>query len=142
MTRGRFPDRLVLASRNQKKLGEIQQQLEPLGIQLSAVSDFAAAPVVEETGQTFEENADLKAVQTATAIGQWCIADDSGLMVDALGGEPGVYSSRYAGEEASDEENNAKLLESLGAVPAGQRAAQPAAGKSGRRRCAHGLLGE
>ncbi|GAB4178321.1 MAG: XTP/dITP diphosphatase [Terrimicrobiaceae bacterium] len=80
------------------------------------VNDLSAAigvPVVEETGSTFEENATLKAVLASLHWEGWVIADDSGLEVDALGGEPGVRSARYAGEEATDEENNSLLLERL-----------------------------
>jgi len=115
---------IVLASRNRKKAGEFAELLRPHAIELRIAADFPAAPVVEETGATFAENAALKAGKTARALGRWCLADDSGLMVDALDGAPGVHSARYAGPQASDAENNEKLLGALAGVPADQRGAR------------------
>ncbi len=115
---------LVVASRNAKKVREIADLLAPLRISVSTVAEFPAAPEVEETGTTFAENAALKAATVARAIGQWTLADDSGLAVDALDGAPGVYSARYAGPEATDADNNAKLLEQLRDVPDSNRGAQ------------------
>ena len=114
---------LVVASRNAKKCGELERLLHPLGVQVRSVVEYSEAPDVEETGTTFAENAALKATQVAKAIREWTIADDSGLQVDHLQGAPGVYSARYAGEGASDAENNVKLLEELqGVAPAGRGA--------------------
>ena len=104
--------RLVLATRNAHKTREFAQML---GAEFE-VRDLAGAPEaapVEETGLTFAENAMLKAVAISKQIPELVVADDSGLEVDALGGAPGVYSARYAGERASDAENVAKLLDEL-----------------------------
>ena len=116
--------RIVLASRNVKKTIEIARLLAPVGVEVLSLDEFSDAPPVEETGTTFAENAALKAGQTALATGEWALADDSGLIVDALNGEPGVYSARYAGEDASDADNNAKLLEALTGVPSEKRTAR------------------
>ena len=115
---------MVLASRNRKKARELAELLPPLPVQLQSVADFPAAPEVEETGTTFAENAALKAATVARAVGQWTLADDSGLAVDALDGAPGVYSARYAGPGAGDVQNNAKLLGELREVPDELRGAQ------------------
>lgn len=97
----------------------------PWGIRvLTAEEAGVALTDVEETGQTFEENAYLKAESGCRESGLPCIADDSGLEVDALGGAPGVYSARYAGEHGNDQKNNALLLKNLQAVPAQQRTAR------------------
>ncbi len=119
MTRKR---RLVLASDNAGKLQELQ---ELLGDRFELVSQRELGVTgAEETGTSFEENALLKARHAAAVTGLPAIADDSGLEVDALGGAPGVYSSRYAGEAADDAANNARLLAELQDVPARQRAAR------------------
>jgi XTP/dITP diphosphohydrolase len=115
---------VVIASRNRKKFIELAELLQPYNIRLFNPVDFPQAPHVEESGETFAENAALKASETARALGHWTLADDSGLMVDALGGAPGVYSARYAGPGATDAENNAKLLRELADVPIPQRQAQ------------------
>ena len=114
---------VVLASRNEGKLAEMQALLAPLGWKLRLVSDFTqqAAP---ETAPTFVENALLKARHAAEVSGLPAIADDSGLEVDALNGAPGVYSARYAGEGASDSQNNQKLLAALKNVPDPARTAR------------------
>jgi len=98
---------IVLASRNRGKLSEIREILAGFPAEFVTAED-AGAPEVEETGLTFEENARLKAVEVARATGHWAIADDSGLEVPALDGEPGVRSSRYS-VEGTDDANNAKL---------------------------------
>lgn len=116
--------RIVLASRNAKKAIEIARLLAPVGVEVLSLDQFPDAPAVEETGTTFADNAALKAGLTALATGEWALADDSGLMVDALNGEPGVYSARYAGEDATDADNNAKLLKSLTGVPGEKRTAR------------------
>ena len=108
--------RVVLASGNAGKLRELHALLAPLGMDVVAQSDFDISGV-EETGQSFVENAILKARHAARVSGLPAIADDSGIMVDALGGAPGIYSARYAGEGASDEENLDMLLENLKDVP-------------------------
>lgn len=113
--------RLVVGSRNQKKLLEIAQLLEPHGITVIGIADFADIPEVVEDGDTFAANAAKKAAETARAINEWVLAEDSGLSVDALGGAPGVYSARYSGEGATDERNNQKLLTELAGVPPEKR---------------------
>lgn len=108
---------IVLASRNQHKLREIRTLLRGLRIRLLPLPE--GIPPVEETGATFLENATLKAVAYSRATGKLCLAEDSGIEVDALGGAPGVRSSRYSG--GGDEENNRKLLEALKDVPEEKR---------------------
>lgn len=115
--------RLVVGSRNQKKLVEITQLLKPHGIEVVGIADFADIPDVVEDGDTFAANAAKKATETATAINEWVLAEDSGLSVDVLGGEPGVYSARYSGEGATDERNNQKLLKELAGHPVERRTA-------------------
>ena len=93
----------IAATHNENKIKEFDRILKPLGISvISAEECGAKLPEVNETGKTFAENAELKAKSACKATGMPAIADDSGLMVDALGGRPGVYSARYAGEGASD----------------------------------------
>jgi XTP/dITP diphosphohydrolase len=117
------PHRLVLASSNQGKVAELLDLLSGWDCQVIPQSDFAT-PSIEETGDSFVENALLKAHAAAHHCGLPAIADDSGLEVDALDGAPGIYSARYAGSEASDADNNLKLLEDLRAVPLQQRSAR------------------
>jgi len=114
---------LVLASRNAKKAAEVDALLEPHGIGVKAVSEFGDLPEVIEDGDSFEENANKKASQTAKHIGQWTIGEDSGLCVDALKGAPGIYSARFSGENATDASNNQLLIEKLSDLPAAKRAA-------------------
>ncbi|MBD8636542.1 RdgB/HAM1 family non-canonical purine NTP pyrophosphatase [Stenotrophomonas sp. CFBP 13725] len=115
--------RLVLASHNAGKLKEMQAMLADLPLQIVSA---AAAGVgdVPETGLTFVENALIKARAACQASGMPALADDSGLIVDALGGAPGLYSARYAGSPTDDAANNAKLLADLRDVPASQRTAR------------------
>lgn len=94
--------KLVLASKNRKKLEEMQEILSTLGVEVVLEADVGADVEVEETGATFEENAELKAVAVMQATGLPAIADDSGLCVDALNGAPGVYSARYGGDDLDD----------------------------------------
>ncbi len=115
--------RLVVGSRNRKKLKEITQLLEPHGIEVVGIADFADIAEVIEDGSTFAENAAKKARETAMAINEWVLAEDSGLSVDALGGAPGVYSARFSGEGATDERNNQKLLAELSGVTQEKRGA-------------------
>ena len=100
---------LVLASRNAGKTGELRGLLKNFPVELKNLDDFGSIPPVEEDGTTFDENAYKKAAFTAKVLGLPTLADDSGLEVDALGGLPGVHSARYAGPNASDTDNSAKL---------------------------------
>ena len=104
--------RIVMATDNKGKLAEIRQILEGSELDIVPQSDYDFEPA-EETGDTFLENALLKARRAAVETGLIAIADDSGLVVDMLGGGPGVYSARYAGDDATDEQNVDKLLQSL-----------------------------
>ena len=108
-----FDTPLVLATRNKGKIVEFKDLFENTGITLKSLDDFGPIPEVVEDGETFEDNAVKKAQFTARVLGFPAIADDSGLVVEALGGRPGVYSSRYAGEGATDELNNLKLLKEM-----------------------------
>jgi XTP/dITP diphosphohydrolase len=101
---------LVLATKNVGKLKELQQLLRDFPVEIKSLADFGPIPEVEEDGETFDDNAYKKAAFTARALGLPAIADDSGLVVEALGGAPGVRSARYAGENATDRENIDKLL--------------------------------
>ncbi len=114
---------IVLGTNNKKKLLELDLLLGPLGFDLKTLSDFPNAVEVEETGTTFAENAALKATVQAKNLNQWVVGEDSGLSVDALDGKPGVYSARYAGADADDAANNAKLLHELRDVPYAKRTA-------------------
>jgi len=114
---------LVVATRNAGKLKEIRRLLEGVGIQARGVGEFAAIPDVEEDGDTFAANALKKAQTVARLTGLACLADDSGLVVDALGGRPGVHSARYAGPGADDAANNRKLLAELAGVAEAERGA-------------------
>src|SRR5699024_10638233 len=115
--------KLVLASKNQHKLLEMEHILRDLGLEVVLESQVGVDVDVEETGTTFLENAALKARAVMEASGMAAIADDSGLMVDALDGAPGVYSARY-GNLDSDQARTSYLLENLKDVPAGKRGAQ------------------
>ncbi|MGE0759517.1 MAG: RdgB/HAM1 family non-canonical purine NTP pyrophosphatase [Pirellulaceae bacterium] len=114
---------LVLGTRNRKKAEELVDLLEPHGFELRTLADYPHALEVDETGSTFAENAALKATVQARHLGAWVLGEDSGLKVDALGGAPGVYSARYSGPEATDERNNAKLLDALQGIPLERRTA-------------------
>ena len=115
--------RIVLASRNRKKAGEISKLLSPHGFEVVPVTEFPDVPEVVEDGDSFAANAAKKATEVATGIGQWVIGEDSGLCVDALKGAPGIYSARYSGDNATDEKNNDKLLGELSGVPMEKRGA-------------------
>ncbi len=115
--------RIVVGTRNAGKIHEIRTALADLPVEVTGVPD-ADIPDVEETGTTFRENAIIKARYYCQQTGEFCLADDSGLEVDALNGAPGVYSARYAGENASDDDNNAKLLAALQGVPEAERSAR------------------
>jgi XTP/dITP diphosphohydrolase len=114
---------IVLASSNPGKVREINQLLADLDLQVKPQGEFGI-PDAEETGLTFVENAILKARNAAWHTGRPAIADDSGIEVDALNGEPGIYSARYAGEGSSDQANLEKLLADISDIPEGQRSAR------------------
>lgn len=115
----------LIATHNMKKQAELERILGPLGINV-LTADMAGVNLtdVEETGKTFEENAFLKACSGCKESGMVCVADDSGLSVDALDGAPGVYSARYAGDHGNDEKNIEKLLDELKDVPQEKRGAK------------------
>ena len=115
---------IVLATRNQGKITELAELLKGTGLAVLGLDAFPGAPEVEETGETFEDNALLKARAIAAFTGKTAVADDSGLAVDALSGAPGVRSARYAGEDATDAANNARLLRELSGVPPEKRTAR------------------
>ena len=104
---------LIIATKNPGKITEIRDLLTGFAVKLKSLDDFGPIPEVEEDGKTFEENAFKKASFTAKILGIPALADDSGLMVEALDGAPGVLSARYAGENATDEQRIAKLLKAL-----------------------------
>lgn len=116
--------RLVIATRNRGKLEEIRQILSDLNISVESLSDYPGIEEIEETGETFRENALEKAITVAKHTEQVVLADDSGLVVDALGGAPGVMSARYAGTGASDSDRYRKLLAAMESVPDDQRTAR------------------
>lgn len=107
---------VVIATRNRGKVEEIRGLLHGYDVEIKTLDDFDPIPEIIENGKSFEENACLKARFTAKTLNLPAIADDSGLVVDALNGAPGVYSARYAGEKATDAENNLKLLRELKGV--------------------------
>jgi len=115
---------LVLGTSNRKKGAELAELFAPLGLAVGTLADYPDAPPVEETGESFAANAALKATAQARRLGRWVLGEDSGLLVDVLGGAPGVFSARYAGPDASDAANNAKLLESLASVGLSERTAR------------------
>ena len=115
--------RLVIGSRNKKKLKEMVELLGDLPLDLTDLTPYPDAPEVEETAETFVGNATLKATQLAPILGAWVIGEDSGLCVPALGGAPGVYSARYAGTQGDDQANNDKLLREMAALTGDARAA-------------------
>lgn len=123
---------IIVATGNLGKMREFADVLAGLPVELKGLKDIPAIPEPEEDGKTFADNARAKAMYYAKATGQWCLADDSGLEVDALGGEPGVYSARYAADqcppdsprEVIDQANNRKLLAKLAGVPDEQRTAR------------------
>lgn len=116
--------KFIIATNNQKKLKELERILNPLGINaVSAKDEGISLDDVEETGTTFAENALLKAEAAFKKTGLPSVADDSGLCVDILNGRPGIYSARYAGENATDSDKNNKLLSELKDVPENDRTA-------------------
>ncbi len=115
----------LIASNNKNKIEEFNRILSPLGISAVSANEMGLSlDDVEETGNSFEENAVIKAKAACKKSGMICIADDSGLMIDALDGRPGIYSARYAGENATDEDKINKVLGEMVDVPDGQRGAK------------------
>jgi len=126
---GEVSGTLLIATGNPKKIEEIRAILSPLGVDAIGLDELEGEfPEPVEDGETFEANTALKALHYARLTGRTCVADDSGLEVDALDGRPGVYSARYAGvdgpREVRDEANNLKLLEELESVPDSERSAR------------------
>ncbi len=117
------PHLLVLGTHNQKKGREMAELLKPQGLTVETLAAFPRAIEVEETGDTFGENARLKASEQARHLGLWVLAEDSGIAVDALDGRPGVFSARYAGSGATDQTNNAQLILELAETPLEKRKA-------------------
>lgn len=116
-------EKLVLATGNKGKKREIEALLAGSGVEFLSLLEYSQLKLPEENGSTFIENARIKARAVVKATGHWVLSDDSGLVVEALAGAPGVYSARYAGPEASDIENNLKLLKALTDVPDNLRGA-------------------
>ncbi len=115
---------LVIATRNEPKRREVVELLKGLDVRFLSLSDFSEAPEVKEEGESFRENAIRKAVEVAKFTGKVALADDSGLEVEVLGGEPGVYSARFAGEQQDDRANIEKLLKLMEGVPMEKRKAR------------------
>lgn len=115
---------VLIATKNKGKAKEFESLFHPKGYQVLTLLDFDQSIDVEETGETFEENAILKAEAIAQEFGRFVVADDSGLIVDALDGRPGVFSARYAGEEKNDAANTAKVLDELEGIPEAKRTAR------------------
>jgi XTP/dITP diphosphohydrolase len=118
-----MPPVLVLGTRNRKKCQEIVEILGDLGLELRDLSSYPDSPEVVEDGATFEANARKKASELARSLNQWVLGEDSGLVVPALGGRPGVFSARFAGKQGDDEANNDRLLAELAPLKGDQRAA-------------------
>ena len=113
--------KIILASRNIGKVKEIGSMLEDIGITVSSLMDYPDLPEIIEDGKSFLENALKKARNVSEQIGETVVADDSGLEVDVLGGQPGIYSARYAGDGTDDEKNIRKLLNALKGITAERR---------------------
>lgn len=115
---------ILIATNNEGKKRDFEVLFKPMGIKVLSLNDISTPIEVEETGTTFEENAILKAETVANILGKVVIADDSGLEIDALNGEPGVYSARYAGPACEDEANIDKVLKELNGIPLKERTAR------------------
>jgi XTP/dITP diphosphohydrolase len=118
-----MPRILVLGTHNRKKGIELVDLLTPHGFELRTLNDFDNPLEVAESGDSFEANAILKARQQALHLGHWVVGEDSGLAVDALGGAPGIFSARFAGDHGDDNQNNRKLLDELDTTPREKRTA-------------------
>jgi len=114
---------MVVATRNKKKLKEIKEIMQDLNLKITSLDNFKNLPPIREDGKTFKENAIKKALRIAKATKKFTLGEDSGLCVDALGGRPGIYSSRFSGREKSDLKNNLKLLHLLEGFPLHKRKA-------------------
>lgn len=114
----------IIATHNPGKVKEFKEILEPRGYDVKSLAEIGFTEEIEETGHTFEENAILKAEAVAKAVNKMVIADDSGLSIDNLGGRPGVYSARYAGEQKDDQANIEKVLSELKGIEKEQRIAR------------------
>lgn len=137
--------KILLATKNKHKIEEIKDLAQDIPVEILTLMDFPAVELPPEQGRTFKDNALEKARSVARKTGIAALADDSGLEVAGLGGRPGVRSSRYAGEDATDEENNARLLEELSGVPLASRKARfvcvlALVEPSGRESCFEGTL--
>ena len=117
------PRILVVGTHNRKKCREMQDVLSGLPLEVLPLADFGDVPPAEETGETFQANAAAKALAYARATGHWCVADDSGLEVPALGNRLGIHSARWGGEQGNDRLNNRRLVEELRDVPPERRQA-------------------
>ena len=115
---------VIVATRNRGKIREVRDALKGLNLRIYGLSDFPDVPEIEEDGDSFTENALKKARFYSAYFGKLTLADDSGLEVDSLKGQPGVHSARYAGERASNQENNQKLLREMQGVPISKRGAR------------------
>ena len=115
---------LIIGTTNVAKGRELRELLAPYNFEIKTLRDVAEAIDVVEDGDSFAANARKKALEQALRLQAWVLTDDSGIEVDALGGRPGIYSARYAGESATDEQNNAKLLKELGDAPIEKRTAR------------------
>jgi XTP/dITP diphosphohydrolase len=116
-------DKILLGTTNKKKVVELRPAFESIGVQLVSLAELSSTLEVDETGETFIENARLKAIAQAKHHGLWTLGEDSGLCVPTLNGRPGVYSARFAGQGAGDEANNDKLLDELRGKTGVERAA-------------------
>jgi len=114
---------LIVATKNKKKLEEIKEILKCLDLKIISLAGYSKTPRIVENGNTFKENAVKKAMRIAHFTKKLTLGEDSGLCVDALAGEPGIYSSRFAGKDKSDMKNNLKLLKTLGKLPLNKRKA-------------------
>ena len=115
---------LILATRNEGKVSEFRHLLDGLDVNMTLLADHPEVSEIEEDADSFLENARKKAREVARITGSWTLADDSGLVVDALGGAPGVHSARYAGKQSDYAANNEKLLREMADVPGGKRQAR------------------
>ncbi len=114
---------LVVATKNKKKLKEIKEILKDLNLKITSLADYKNAPRIIENGKTFKENAVKKAIKISSFTKKLTLGEDSGLCVDALGGKPGIRSSRFSRADKSDDKNNLKLLKFLNGLPLSKRKA-------------------
>lgn len=117
-------EEIIIATGNRNKVSEIKDILSDLNIKVTPITDFPSYPKTVEDGKTLEENAAKKAKEAALFFKKWALADDTGLEVDYLNGEPGIYSARYAGDGCTYDDNNKKLLAALKDAPQDKRGAR------------------